>query len=61
MPDKKTGRTVTINPLESQSAISEQQMLTVVSGTNDGVEVSTPHGALLFIMLFWSTLGISNI
>jgi hypothetical protein len=50
MPDKKTERrTITTNPSESHSAISEQQMITAVSGTNDGVEVSTLHEALLFI------------
>ena len=59
MPDKKkTQRTITINPSESHSAVSEQQMITAVSGRNDGVEVFTLHGALLFIRLFWSALGI---
>jgi hypothetical protein len=58
MSDTKTQRrTVTINLSESHSAISEQQMITAVSGTNDGVKVSTLHGALLFIRLFWSALG----
>jgi len=58
MPDKKKmqKRTITINPSESHSAISEQQMITAVSGTNDGVEVSSLQGALLFIRLLWSAL-----
>jgi hypothetical protein len=56
MPNKKTKRR-TNNSSESHSAIGEQQIVTAVSGSNDGVEVSTLHGALLFIRVLWSTLG----
>jgi hypothetical protein len=36
-------------------------MLTAVTGTNDGVEVSALHEALSSIMLFWSTVGYNDI